>query len=181
MNFKILEHVYGSNPYSFDSNICKAALHSNYVGISGGFFIKYPVGQIRSFRGTIKNNVKSVNWVQFAEGFKITLVTSEVQDFINEYNKPNICGSLFSDRIVFCKGNKNGCDDDYGVWGSNPYTFDCSACRGALHSGAIDSNGGHYLVKGIEIYDSFVKSQGKSGIQSQEWLVTYQGYIIEKI
>jgi hypothetical protein len=181
MSFKQKEHVYGSNPYTYDSNNCKAALHSDYVGLSGGFYIKYPVGQVRSFRASTNNNVKSLNWVEYYEGFKLTYISPEVQEYLTKFHTPSSCSSLFSNRILYCKGKNNGCDDDYGVWGSNPYTFDSSACRSALHSGVIDSQGGIYLVKAVEIYDAFHISNSNSGVESQNWLVPYEGFKIEKI
>lgn len=47
--------IWGSNPYSTDSGLCRAAVHA---GLSGRIKVKF-VGKKSNFKGTLKNGVKT--------------------------------------------------------------------------------------------------------------------------
>ncbi len=184
MSYKTLETIYGSNPYSFDSNKCKTALHSGCVDANGGFYITYPVGQVRSFRGILRNGISSLSWIGYWEGFKCTIPNSEIIAIFTkkfkEIENNKTCNKTYIEKIFYCKGKSNGCLDDHGVWGSNPYTYDSSACRSALHSGVISNNGGLYLVEPFQIFDSF-NATNANGITSENWIQNYEGMNIKKL
>ena len=161
--------IYGSNPYSTDSNICKASLHSGCIGPKGGFCLKYPVGMVRIFRGTIRNGISTTNYVNYFEGFQLANLTDELEKFVKDKKlSTDYCGRNERNSLLYCLGKNNGCLDEYSTWGSNPYTFDSSACVSALHAGVIGLNGGIFSVDGVNLYDGF-KGSMKNQINSQDW------------
>lgn len=176
---KVETPVYGSNPYSSDSNLCKAALHSGLIGPKGGFCLKYPLGQVRSFRGTINNSIPTLTYLNYFEGFKMIPLTDDLNEYVKKYCSLDRCGKNNQKAAFFCLGKNNGCIDEYTVWGSNPYTYDSSSCLSAYHSGVIDKNGGIYWVDGYKYYSEYIGSQ-KNDIKSQDWKQLYEGMIISK-
>ncbi len=91
LSYKPLEAVYGSNPYSIDSNKCKAALHSDYINNKGGYFFTYPIGHVRSFKGSLKNGVATLNYSDYYEGFKYSALSFKLSEKINNLNYPKFC------------------------------------------------------------------------------------------
>ncbi|KAL4428770.1 hypothetical protein ABPG74_001284 [Tetrahymena malaccensis] len=59
-------NVWGSNPYTNDSNKCLMAKHSGIIGSSGNYFMVIPGNNLSSFSGTSRNGVTTINYGQFA-------------------------------------------------------------------------------------------------------------------
>lgn len=61
--------VWGSNPYTGDSNICVAAVHAGKLTATGGTVdVKVVAGQ-DSYEGTTANGVTSSTWPSYAYSF----------------------------------------------------------------------------------------------------------------
>ena len=127
--------VWGSVPYSSDSDICRAALHAGVIGPEGGevtaIRAEPPEGE---WRGSTANGVTS---------FTFTIVGSYSWDSAYTFEGaqapeplPN-CGPLGEAEEVACycpHGAPRG-----EVWGSGPYTADSDICTAALHAGVFGS------------------------------------------
>ena len=61
--------VWGTNTYTSDSSICRAALHAGTVGTSGGTVTAKATGGCASYRGTERNDVRSGDWGSYGRSF----------------------------------------------------------------------------------------------------------------
>lgn len=51
--------IYGNNPYTDDSNLCTAALHSGLIGYEGGFYLVKHTGSRNNYMSTTNNGITS--------------------------------------------------------------------------------------------------------------------------
>jgi hypothetical protein len=131
-------NVWGSNPYTSDSVVCLAALHSGHVTKEGGLFIAKRGGPLESFVGSVKNGVNTQSYGSFDH---LLILPSELDIKLNFTT--NQCGP----RIGICKGKANGCAEKGDVWGDNPYVRESNLCKSALHSGLITESGGIFMIE----------------------------------
>lgn len=131
-------NVWGSNPYTSDSVICLAALHSGHITKEGGLFIVKKGGSLESYVGSVKNGVSTQSYGSFDH---LLILPSELDIKLNFTT--NQCGP----RIGICKGKANGCIEKGDVWGDNPYVRESNLCKAALHAGLITENGGIFMIE----------------------------------
>jgi hypothetical protein len=151
--------VWGSAPYSSDSDICRAALHAGVIGPEGGEVTALgaapPEGE---WRGSTANGVTSFNVIgNWGGGF--TFEGAQAPEPL-----PN-CGSLGDQEELACFC-ANGAPRRE-VWGSGPYTADSDICTAAFHAGVIDYQGGNVRVIRGPGQDSYTASTA-AGITSSE-------------
>ncbi len=135
--------VWGSNPYTADSDICTAAIHAGVTDTNGGTLVLQRRPGQSDYPGSSANGVTSRDWGSFDEsigiaavteggkgsGARVSLEDAPACDALPEGDAPEACG----------------CTEDFGtgsVWDSGPYTGDSDICTAALHSGAIGPEGG---------------------------------------
>jgi hypothetical protein len=63
--------VFGSNPYTYQSNLCTSALHSGVINSSGGLFGIHHGGPVSRFPATISNGITSEKVGYEGESFMI--------------------------------------------------------------------------------------------------------------
>jgi len=131
-------NVWGSNPYTSDSVICLAALHSGHITKEGGLFIVKKGGPLDAYVGSVKNGVNTQSYGSFDH---MLILPSELD--IKLTFSSNQCGP----RIGVCKGKANNCIEKGDVWGDNPYVRESNLCKAALHSGLITENGGIFMIE----------------------------------
>jgi hypothetical protein len=54
--------VWGSNPYTNDSSMCRAALHGNFIDTNGGCFYIKAIGSLTQYTGTTNNGITTTNY-----------------------------------------------------------------------------------------------------------------------
>ena len=54
--------VFGSNPYTANSSLCKAALHSNAISSQGGVYRVQQIGTLPNFTGAESNGIISSDY-----------------------------------------------------------------------------------------------------------------------
>jgi hypothetical protein len=131
-------NVWGSNPYTSDSVICLAALHSGHITKEGGLFIVKKGGPLDAYYGSVKNGLSTQSYGSFDH---MLLLPSEINVKISFSN--NQCGP----KIGICKGKNNNCIEKGDVWGDNPYVKESNLCKAALHAGFINENGGIFMIE----------------------------------
>jgi hypothetical protein len=131
-------NVWGSNPYTSDSIICLAALHSGHITKEGGLFIVKKGSALDSYAGSIKNGVNTQSYGSFDH---MIILPSELDIRLNLTS--NTCGP----RIGICKGKINNCIEKGDIWGDNPYVKESNLCKCAFHSGMITDNGGIFMIE----------------------------------
>jgi len=152
--------VWGSGPYTTDSNICAAAQHSGVITEDGGVIFTTATGPQEEFKGSDSYGVQTSNWGSYDNSFIVqpALVSSQLDE----------CSVLPSgvDELV-CS-----CEADTGlrggVWGSGPYTSDSNICAAARHAGYLGPDAGIVNVlriRGLENY----KGSEWNDVSSFDW------------
>jgi hypothetical protein len=67
--------VWGSGPYTSDSNVCRAARHAGVIGARGGLVQLTPAPGQDSYAGSTRNGVTSSNWASYGSSFRVSAPT----------------------------------------------------------------------------------------------------------
>lgn len=157
--------VWGSGPYTYDSNKCAAGRHSGLLPATGGIISYKEIGRVESYTGTTQNGVTSQSYGGY------NAMTLHPWD---PSVKPSSC--FGGEGSCYCIGP--GCTRKGGsLWGSNPYTSDASRCQAARHAGVIGDNGGFFLVEDAGQVASYSGSTN-NGITSTSY-GSYKGVFIK--
>jgi hypothetical protein len=62
--------VWGTDVYTGDSSICRAALHAGVIPPGGGAVAVIPEPGLRHYPGIVRNGITSSNWGQFGSSFR---------------------------------------------------------------------------------------------------------------
>ena len=124
--------IWGSGPYTADSNICTAARHAGAIGPNGGMVQVVMAPGQSNYPAIAANGVNPGTWGAYNSSFNVYLAqASSIQ----------ACGTMPSGQDVY----ECSCAAGAAVgtaWGSGPYTDDSNICAAATHAGIISSSGG---------------------------------------
>lgn len=131
--------VWGSGPYTADSDICTAALHAGAIGPDGGKIRALATGAGEAFTGTEANGVATRNWGSYPDSFILDMPVSAAE----AAGDVALCAGYPEDQ----ESHTCACDaflsEGTGfVWGSSPYSADSDICTAAVHGGLIGPEGG---------------------------------------
>ena len=122
--------VWGSWPYTADSDICAAARHAGVVGEMGGVVTALAAPGEASYTGTEQNGVTTRDWGSYGASFVFDAPIAAA----------DVCVPFPEELEVYdcyCSGSEAG-----PVTGSGPYAMDSDICAAALHAGVILPDGG---------------------------------------
>ena len=165
--------VWGSNPYTADSQIARAAVHAGVLkpGESGVVRVTILPGQ-QSYGGSVKNGVSTFQYGSFFLSYRIEGAAAEAappplapgvvpapysltqyRDSVGKTVSFNVVGSLAGGT----------------VWGSNPYTADSQLARAAVHAGVLKPGESGVvrvtILPGQQSYGGSVKN----GVSTSAW------------
>jgi len=149
--------VWGSNPYTGDSNECCSARHAGIL--LPGFFVLDPAPGQPGYPSSMQNGVETNEFGSPYDKSIIIRPLNESELLCLKSVKP--CGQV-SGPYYYC----NDCYRDGSVWGSNPYTEDSNKCRAAKHAGMTLP--GYFVCEtspGMGVYPASVNN----GIESSEF------------
>lgn len=146
--------VWGSGPYTSDSNICVAARHAGVLKGGGGEVRAFSVAGQASYPGSTENGVTTSNWGSYGSSFDFVRVEVAACGRFPGGVGPVTCS---------CTGNETG-----SVWGSGPYTSDRNLCVAARHDGAIDASGGVVTVLGMGGLAAY-RGSAQNGVTTSNW------------
>lgn len=131
--------VWGSGPYTADSDICTAARHAGVVGAGGGpVWARLGLGE-DSYIASTANGVTTSAYGSYGVAF----------DFIEapgaEPLKPCPGSMEGQPERLACRCSAEQTQSG-SVWGTSLYTEDSAVCRAALHAGATGAEGGRVSV-----------------------------------
>ncbi len=129
--------VWGTDLYTDDSTLCRAALHAGAISSSGGSVLVTMAGGSTSYTGSTRNGVTSFNYGSWPASYTVSAGSPCT---------PPCLPSLVSYRgqngtVVTCNCSSSQTTSG-GVWGTNIYTDDSALCRAAVHAGRITTSGG---------------------------------------
>ncbi len=159
-----LGSVWGSGPYTADSDICTAALHAGGISQAGGeVWVKAAPGQ-SSYQGSSANGVTTSNWGSYGRSFTVVAP-----------GKPAQAGLPACDRLpggtdaLECSCSGAAAEASGSLWGSGPYTADSAICAAAVHAGVLaPGQAGNVSVLRVPGLDSY-RGSTANGVQSSSW------------
>jgi hypothetical protein len=157
--------VWGSGPYTADSNLCTAAFHAGVIGLDGGSVLALATGAQESSFGTESNGVVSGDWGSYPASFIFDMPVSAAEAASADLE---LCTTLPEEYQIYRCGCDAAATSSGSVWGSGPYTADSSICRAAVHAGMIGPDGGVVLVVRTEGLPSYTASE-YNGVMTQDW------------
>ncbi|MCX7371979.1 MAG: LCCL domain-containing protein [Alphaproteobacteria bacterium] len=134
--------IWGTEFYTADSQLCRAAVHVGAITRRGGeITIRVTEGQPRH-PASLRNGIRSSDSGAARLSFRF--------EGLPEFPQPRLCPDTMA---TFPRGASLTCIctgeaalRTPTVWGSGPYTADSHICRAALHAGVIPVTGGQVEV-----------------------------------
>ena len=145
--------VTGANPYFYQSSLCRAAMHAGAVGAGGGEIVVTPE-KAAFFPAVSRNGVEAGSYGE-GMGFRIATAaggtTAPASDAATSSRMTlDICptdyGSFPEDAPPLTCGCSAEAVKAGKVTGANPYFYQSSLCRAAMHAGAVGAGGGEIVV-----------------------------------
>jgi hypothetical protein len=164
--------VWGSGPYTLDSDVCTAALHSGAIGQDGGAVLTVLVAGQQTYAGSEANGVKTRDWGSFGSSFVVDPFGPRPTGVKLEA----LCTRYPTGAPSYTCGCPEAAVRAGAVWGSGPYTADSDICAAAQHAGLIGPAGGNVtamLIGGLTAY----RASLSYGVQTSEW-GTYANSIV---
>jgi hypothetical protein len=166
--------VWGTERYTVDSDVCRAAVHAGAVPASGGEVTVYLAEGCPIFRGNPKNGVQSTNFgpygrtYHFAKDAPACSVQTKDDPVADCPFTMSVFARMQPNQVWRCKCTAARMKSQGSVYGSARYTTDSNVCLSALHAGALQPDGGEVTVRTAEGCQRYAASQ-KNGITSREW------------
>ena len=173
--------LWGSDTYTADTSICRAAIHAGAVPAAGGnLMVRIDPGR-PAYRGSVHYGVRSSDHGSYGKSF--TVLFAEGQSRLPEaaapvapqiveagcsYNANQIHAEVGTATTVACPA---GCAEG-GLWGTDVYTGDSGICRAAIHAGLIPADGGTVVVI-LEPGRPAYRGSLRNGIRSADY-ATYR-------
>lgn len=158
--------VWGSGPYTGDSNLCTAAIHAGIIGQGGGLIAATAVDGQDVYTGSDANGVMTRDWGRYGTSVAISAAIEEGTAIAS--TDIAACGVLPAglDRYS-CS-----CPADDGtraaIYGAGPYTADSDICTAARHDGAVAREGGIVTVLRIGGLEAYGRTD-RNGITPNSW------------
>ncbi|MFC4158181.1 LCCL domain-containing protein [Chitinimonas lacunae] len=167
--------VWGSNPYTDDSNLAAAAVHAGLVKAGESAIVKVmSTAGLSAYTGSSANGVTSQSYSGFPGS--LTLQADDGGDNpilptpSNMVAYRSMVGGVYRFKL---DGTYSG-----SLWGTNIYTDDSSLSSAAIHSGAMTASGGVVRVVMGPAHQVFIGStqNGVHSINFGEYGGTYSVY-----
>jgi len=157
--------VWGTDFYTDDSGLCRAALHAGVISPQGGVITVNRTSARPLYVGTTRNGVRSEDFPTYPRSIEFK-GTKPVPP------GPGPCPRSLSVSRELQVPFTCRCDDEStaigAVWGTDVYTDDSSICRAAVHAGRISLAGGPVTVTRGDGRPLYVGST-RNGVRSNDF------------
>lgn len=162
--------VWGTEIFTDDSRICRAAVHDGRISERGGNVRVVFLGGRSSYRGSQRNGVRSQNYGRWQGSFRFA-----GGDYGGQPGGGAGIGDCPSNATQWRgRRDRQQCQCDAGatrsgrVWGTRIYTDDSQICRAALHAGVIGNRGGVVTLDMRRGRSSYEGSR-RNGVRSSDY------------
>ena len=176
--------VWGSDFYTTDSALCRAARHAGVIDASGGF-IRFRIAEGRNaYLPSQRNGVSSNPWGSYGSSLVFDAGDDRGYQSSERFAEVSSCPrtgtGLARNSSLTCQCAAGADAVQFGnVWGSGPYTADSALCRAARHAGAIGPQGGIVTIRSVAGRGNYQPSQA-NGVSSNPWGSFANAYIFER-
>jgi hypothetical protein len=178
--------TWGTDVYTADSAICRAAIHAGATPVTGGLVtVRLEPGR-PAYRGSSRNGVSSSDYGSYASSYRFEGVVAqaapppaEVPRIIEagcSYNATQIKGEIGSAHRIACPA---GCSGSGATWGTDSYTGDSAICRAAIHAGLISEQGGEVTVI-LEAGRPAYRGSSRHGVASSDYGAYGSSYRLQR-
>lgn len=158
--------IYGSNFYTDDSAICRAALHAGVIDERGGRVSVYATRGQSSYPSVQRNGVESTGYGNWPRSIAFRLDGRRARRAALDSCPANAMGMSVGESLT-CSCEPGSTETGY-VWGSGPYTSDSGVCRAAVHAGVIDADGGTLRLRALPGRSAYAASR-RNGVATNGW------------
>jgi hypothetical protein len=184
--------VWGSGPYTTDSDVCTAARHAGVIGKEGGAVVAELRPGQAAYQGSTANGVKTQRWGKYDSSFgfggteavpvqtqapaPVPQPAPAATTFVTRGDDEVCTGLDYSSVETVCL-----CEPGQGVgatvWGSSPYVAGSDLCAAARHAEVIGVDGGVISVIRLPGLTSYRGSE-RGGIKSADWGEYNESFIV---
>jgi hypothetical protein len=162
--------VWGSDLYTDDSHVCRAAVHAGVIGEGGGTVWVFERPGLGAYPAVTRNGVPSSSWPAWRRSIAFRPASEAV---IADDTEPRAeaCPENLAGRpegtMVTCTCSIEAMSRG-SIWGDGAYTADSILCRAARHTGAIGRYGGTVRARLVAGRPSYAAAT-RNGITSGSW------------
>jgi len=157
--------VWGTDTYTDDSGLCRAAVHAGVIPPAGGAVTVLRGAGRPLYIGSRRNGIQSSDYGAYSDSIRFVGAAQPAAG-------PEPCPIRLSvnrdlPTPFSCTCNAEAIQQG-AVWGTDIYTDDSGLCRAAVHAGAIPSTGGLVTVirtAGRQLYPG----SSRNGIRSSDY------------
>ena len=162
--------VWGSDLYTDDSAICRAALHAGAIGTEGGpVYVVEAAGQT-SYPAVTRNSVAGASWPSWGRSIAFRNVSEAgANDRTSTVAAcPDNAAGLAVGARVTC-GCSAAASAAGTVWGSGPYTADSAICRAARHAGRTSDSALDVVMFEVTAGKQNYPASNRHGVAAGSW------------
>lgn len=157
--------VWGTDIYTDDSGLCRAALHAGVIPAVGGeVTVMREVGR-PLYIGSRRNGIQSSDYGAYSDSIRFVGTAQPAAGPEACPTRLSINRDLPTPFTCVCSAQAM---QEGAVWGTDTYTDDSGLCRAAVHAGAIPATGGLVTVArtaGRPLYTG----SSRNGIRSSDY------------
>jgi hypothetical protein len=177
--------VYGASPYTADSSVCTAAVHSGLITLRDGGVVQVrSLGPQPLFGSSEAHGVASWPYGPYRSSFdfvrdgKSAGAGTPAQAVPLRWESGAFLPSAIGARYTFlCPAHgKAGT-----VYGTDLYTYDTPPCSAGAHAGVIDVVRGGLVVVEVRGPHTAFKGSERHGVLSYDWSAARQSFVITAV
>ncbi len=160
--------TWGTDIYSDDSRICRAAVHAGAIGLDGGIVAFETLPGQSGYQASTRNGVASGSWGRWQGSLRFTGGAPDNTSTARAESCPANAVALRDTGQIMrchCPASATGAGS---VWGTDIYTDDSRICRAAVHAGAIGPSGGTVVIRGLAGRNGYSGSN-RNGVASSNY------------
>jgi hypothetical protein len=157
--------VWGTDTYTDDSGLCRAALHAGVIPAAGGAVTVLRSAGRPLYIGSRRNGIQSNDYGAYTDSIRFIGAAQPAAG-------PERCPIRLSINRELpmpftCMCNAEAIQEG-AVWGTDTYTDDSGLCRAAVHAGTIPAEGGTVTVMRVAGRQLYTGSS-RNGISSNDY------------
>jgi len=179
--------TWGTDVYTADSAICRAAIHAGAAPVTGGLVtVRLEPGR-PAYRGSSRHGVASSDYGSYGSSYRFegviaqpAPVAAEVPRIIEagcSFNATQIKGEVGSAHRIACPA---GCGQSGATWGTDSYTGDSAICRAAIHAGLVSDQAGGEVTVILETGRPAYRGSSRHGISSSDYGAYGSSYRLQR-
>jgi hypothetical protein len=157
--------LWGTDVYTDDSGLCRAARHAGVIAASGGTVTVMRTEGRPLYVGSTRNGLRSNDYGKYPASIRFDGAPTPTPGPEPCPARLNVNRELPTPFTCTCSAQATG---EGALWGTDVYTDDSGLCRAARHAGVIAASGGTVTVVRDEGRPLYVGST-RNGLRSNDY------------